>query len=131
LFNNLACAIANSRLANSNSSILYIHLLYNLLILWSTIKTANKPVSLGRVTEHQSILDWLITGNNYGPLTHTPGPTDAHHCTELPGGYPYTFFLVCKTWLARKESNLLVPGIGLPHISRRASNLVAPHESNL
>ena len=73
------------------------------------IKNANKPVSLGRVAEHQSIIDWLITGNNYGPLTQTPDPLDVHHCTVPTGGLPLHVFLFAK----------LVPRVGLEptHIS--------------
>ena len=67
---------------------------YTNSITWAC-KNTNKPVSLGRVAEHRSIIDRLITGNNYGALTHTPDPLDVHHCTVPAGGYPYTFF-VCK-----------------------------------
>jgi len=75
---------------------------YTNSITWA-YKNANKPVSLGRVAERQSIIDQLITGNNFGPLTQTPDPPDVHHCTVPAGGLPLHVFLFAK----------LVPRVGL------------------
>jgi len=50
---------------------------------------------------------WIIldTSNSTGPLIPATDPTDVHHCTELPGVYPYTFCCLQK-WQRLQELNL-------------------------
>ena len=50
----------------------------------------------GRAFDRQSQIDWLLTGNNQGPLIPTTDPTDTHHCAEPSGVLPPHVFLFAK-----------------------------------
>ena len=50
----------------------------------------------GRAFDRQSLIDWLLTGNNQGPLIPTTDPTDTHHCAEPSGVLPPYVFLFAK-----------------------------------
>ena len=50
----------------------------------------------GRAFDRQSLIDWLLTGNNQGPLIPTTDPTDTHHCAEPSGVLPPHVFLLAK-----------------------------------
>ena len=56
----------------------------------------------GQAFERQSRIDWLLTGNNQGPLILTTDPTGTHYCAE-PSGFTPKRFLFAK----------LVPRVGL------------------
>ena len=76
----------------------------------------------GQAFERQSRIDWLLTGNNQGPLILTTNPTDTHHCAEPSGFTPKRFF-ICKIgaqggtrthkiWLLR-PTRIPIPSPGL------------------